>query len=139
MSMSVDRVLKAKVDTGNFNLLCKVLASNTFSNEEGETIVKAFESLLEMANGDTNCTALQMMEKQDKLRLSIYKESRLSTLSEVRRIVEEYKKYVELLGEELDELVSIAAAHGWKSSRYDKGVVCRENIKRLLSELEANG
>jgi len=44
--------------------------------------------------------------------------------------------YIKLLLEELDEVVPLAHMHGWRSSRYQKGVDLRariENARRVLA------
>lgn len=40
-----------------------------------------------------------------------------------------FEDYIKLLGDELNEIVGIASVHGWKSSRYGKGVECRKRIE----------
>lgn len=54
-----------------------------------------------------------------------------------REVAEEmikvYDSYIKLMCAELDELVGIATAHGWKSHRYKEGVKCREAIESLES------
>ncbi len=42
-----------------------------------------------------------------------------------------YDEYIELLNAELNGLVGIAVVHGWHSTRYEQGVVCRQRIKEL--------
>lgn len=46
-------------------------------------------------------------------------------------LVEALDKYIELLVEELNETVSIAATHGWKSSRAEEGERQRNRIAEL--------
>lgn len=46
-----------------------------------------------------------------------------------------YDKYTALLIEELQDVVGLAAAHGWKSSRYEAGEQCRKEIAELKSQL----
>jgi hypothetical protein len=46
------------------------------------------------------------------------------------------QEYIKLLGEEIDDLVGIAYAHGWKSSRFEKGKELREKIAEALKETE---
>ncbi len=52
----------------------------------------------------------------------------------MKQLLKEYKNYIKLLGEELDETVPIAHAHGWRSTRYDRGKQIRENIEKLGSK-----
>lgn len=42
--------------------------------------------------------------------------------------IEDWRKYVALLGEELRGVVGIAAAHGWKSSCYEEGRRLRQKL-----------
>ena len=53
-----------------------------------------------------------------------------------KRIIEKQKEYIQLLTDELDEVVPIVAAHGWKSTRYDFGKRLRKKISMIESELE---
>lgn len=54
---------------------------------------------------------------------------------ELSRLVEKQREYINLLVEELDELVSIASVHGWKSSRVEEGERLRSEISSLESGL----
>lgn len=156
MSADIERMLKTEVPKGKFEYVMKLLKGNYFPGgledypvgrhlteekkkelmQRNESVLAAFEVLLVIANGIGFIETYDNAASQEQ---ETFEHGRASTLSEVRRIVEAYEEYIKLLGEELDELVYMATAHGWKSSRYDKGVVCRENIKHLLSELEAKG
>ena len=51
-------------------------------------------------------------------------------------LIEAYQHYVHLLIDELKEIVPIATAHGWKSSRYEAGRKLRKIIKQLEKELQ---
>lgn len=44
--------------------------------------------------------------------------------------------YISLLGEELNDVVTIAAAHGWHSKRAEEGERQRGIIKELKEQLE---
>lgn len=46
-----------------------------------------------------------------------------------------YDKYTALLIEELNDVVDLAAAHGWKSSQYEAGEQCRKEIAELKANL----
>lgn len=46
-------------------------------------------------------------------------------------LVEALEQYIKVLGEELDELVSMDATHGWKSSRVEIGEQMRNRITEL--------
>jgi hypothetical protein len=50
---------------------------------------------------------------------------------EIAELKAAYEDYIKLLGDELNDTVSIASAHGWKSTRYEQGVKCREAIAKL--------
>ncbi len=50
------------------------------------------------------------------------------------RLVDAFIEYQKLLCEELDELVPIASAHGWKSLRYEEGVRLRAKIDAAMQE-----
>ena len=45
-----------------------------------------------------------------------------------------YEPYIKLLCDELNETVSFAASHGWKSTRYAEGVNCRKVIEDLINK-----
>jgi hypothetical protein len=47
------------------------------------------------------------------------------------KIIELQEKYINLLGEELEELVILAHNRGWKSTRIEEGKIMREEIKKL--------
>jgi hypothetical protein len=46
-------------------------------------------------------------------------------------LIKALEEYIVLLGKELDELVPLAAVHGWKSSRFEEGKAARRKIQRL--------
>ena len=48
-----------------------------------------------------------------------------------RELIAALEEYIVLLGKELDEVIPMAAVHGWKSSRYEEGKVARRKIQRL--------
>ena len=45
------------------------------------------------------------------------------------------EKYNELLSDELSELVSLAAVHGWRSTRFEEGVRQRAEIEILKAKI----
>lgn len=49
-------------------------------------------------------------------------------LTELAKAQEEY---IDLLAKELNEIVMLATAHGWRSTRYSLGVALRERIENL--------
>lgn len=48
-----------------------------------------------------------------------------SFIDKVRALEDAYKKYIDLLCEELNELTGMAFVHGWKSSRVEAGAEAR--------------
>lgn len=66
-------------------------------------------------------------------RVSEIEKSRISKLQKdekrFKKLIKAQSDYIKLLGEELNEVVGIASVHGWKSSRYEQGIKCREKIK----------
>jgi len=57
--------------------------------------------------------------------------NKLEKAIELAKIQEEY---INLLGEELNELATLAHTHGWKSSRIEKGKKLRQKIKEIKGE-----
>jgi hypothetical protein len=53
-------------------------------------------------------------------------------------LIQAYEEYIKLLGDEISELVSFAEAHGWRSSRHQDGVKCREKIDLLKRSYKVN-
>lgn len=51
------------------------------------------------------------------------------------RLIKAYESYIELLSEELNEVVPIASIHGWRSVRYEKGEVLRNEIESIKEQL----
>jgi len=47
----------------------------------------------------------------------------------MNKLIAAYDEYIALLGAELDELSGFAATHGWKSTRYEAGRLCRRKIE----------
>ena len=56
--------------------------------------------------------------------------------NKTKKLIQAYDKYIELLGEELDELMSIASIRGWKSSRIDEGKKARKIIKDVIDHVQ---
>lgn len=52
----------------------------------------------------------------------------------MEEMIEAYGEYVRLLNDELNEVVGLAHAHGWKSTRVEDGRRCRSKIDALLSQ-----
>ncbi len=68
-------------------------------------------------------------ELTDEQKLDAYVESKLEQAR--KEIVDAYDEYVQLLGDELNEVVGLAAAHGWVSSRAEAGEKLRARIAKL--------
>jgi hypothetical protein len=49
----------------------------------------------------------------------------------IRKAIDTYEPYIELLGKEIDSLLGVAVAHGWQSSNAEAGEKCREKIAQL--------
>ena len=58
-----------------------------------------------------------------------------ASLKDVNELLAAYDDYLKLLGEEIDGLVGLAPVHGWKSSRYEQGCICRERIGKAKKAL----
>ncbi len=54
----------------------------------------------------------------------------------MNELIKAYDDYIKLLGDELNDMVGLATVHGFKSSRYEQGVKCRETIERLKADYE---
>lgn len=54
----------------------------------------------------------------------------------VRQLIDEYDNYIKLLNEELEETLTYAWTHGWKSSRHNVGAVARNKIDGLKDQLK---
>ena len=61
-------------------------------------------------------------------------EAQLAVINRLEKLEVLYKKYIELLGEELKEVVPIAVVHRWESTRYEAGVKLRKKIKELQED-----
>ena len=55
----------------------------------------------------------------------------MDKVDKLTELVQALEEYIVLLGKELDEVIPMAAVHGWKSSRYEEGKVARRKIQRL--------
>jgi hypothetical protein len=47
---------------------------------------------------------------------------------EISELVNAYEDYIRELGEEINELVSVAHVNGWKSTRLERGLIARKRI-----------
>ena len=60
------------------------------------------------------------------------KETRKSNMNKVDKLtelVQALEEYITLLGKELDEVIPMAAVHGWKSTRFEEG----KKLRALIS------
>lgn len=48
-----------------------------------------------------------------------------------RKLIKAQREYIELLGDEIDDLVGVAHIHGWKTKRLEQGEKLRNTIKEL--------
>lgn len=73
----------------------------------------------------------------DKLKIIVTQEQALHKCdcSKQLPLVEALEQYIGVLGEELDELASMAVTHGWKSSRVEVGEQMRNRITELKRQL----
>lgn len=49
----------------------------------------------------------------------------------MNKLIEAYEEYIKLLVVELEEVLPLAVSHGWRSSRYETGKMCRRKIAAL--------
>ena len=50
------------------------------------------------------------------------------------KVIVAQDEYIQLLADELDEIVGLAYAHGWRSNRHELGKAHRDKIQRLKTE-----
>lgn len=50
------------------------------------------------------------------------------------QMIEKQKEYIALLGKEIDSMVGVARAHGWKSDLFEEGERLRKEISELNGE-----
>ncbi len=103
-----------------------------------EELLLTDEEVLEWAIEAKNIRREDIPNK-DNLPPSWHREAQLAKVSahyeaEIKEMFEVYDNYLNLLGEELNELVPLAHVHGWKTHRYELGVECRRKIDELKSK-----
>jgi len=76
-----------------------------------------------MYNSTLPCLECKARIIEAKTAAAVYKE--------VGEIFKVYDKYIEILDEEGGTLVSLAYAHGWRSTRVEAGKQCRAEISLL--------
>lgn len=54
---------------------------------------------------------------------------KMMSMRKVQEMSNAYKRYIELLGKEIDELSKFGNIHGWTSSRIEEGKKLREEIE----------
>jgi len=52
-----------------------------------------------------------------------------------KNLIEAQEKYIKLLQEELDETATIAWVHGWRSHRFESGMLLRRRISSINKHL----
>jgi len=62
-------------------------------------------------------------------------ETMINARPTVTQLVEAYDDYLKLLGDEINDMTSIMMVHGWKSHRYEEGVLLREKIQTIKHSL----
>jgi hypothetical protein len=78
--------------------------------------------------------ALSEKVKLQQARINMLEGDIKSQRERIKELISAYDEYIKLLGDELDAVTGLALAHGWKSTRYDAGVKCREKIQSLKGE-----
>lgn len=73
-----------------------------------------------------------LMDAIDRYTTNCQNEAVKEAAKEIMKI---YDEYVALLGDELSEVVSMMAVHGWKSTRFEQGVIDRGKIEQLKERL----
>ena len=53
----------------------------------------------------------------------------------IEELNEAYQNYIELLGNELDELASLATSHGWECTRFEAGKTARNRIAKAKEDI----
>lgn len=53
----------------------------------------------------------------------------------IKELVDAYEKYIQLLGEEINDMHGLAYVHGWKSQRAGAGQQCREQIAKAKVDM----
>ncbi len=61
-------------------------------------------------------------------------EKMIKAQTDMWKLTNEYEEYAKLLVDELNEVVGIAAVHGWKSSRAEEGYRMRQKIQELKNK-----
>jgi hypothetical protein len=57
-------------------------------------------------------------------------------LADKDKLIIKYQEYVKLFNDELNEIIGLATAHGWKSSRYEQGKELWWEIETILSRIQ---
>jgi hypothetical protein len=77
----------------------------------------------------------KLSERANLRFLDAAKEAQIEVSKEQNELIETLEQYINLLGEEINALSSIASNKGWVSKRYEKGLELRNKIKSLKSEI----
>jgi len=63
----------------------------------------------------------------------------MRTEKQINKLITAYDEYIVLLVAEINDLVGLATAHGWKSKRYKMGVKARNKIEKAKLNLTNKG
>uniref|UniRef100_A0A6M3JEX1 Uncharacterized protein n=1 Tax=viral metagenome TaxID=1070528 RepID=A0A6M3JEX1_9ZZZZ len=91
---------------------------------------------------EIKCSRCERVMYYDSLRTKIYcSDCAGKAEADLVVLTEAYSEYVQLLDNEINGLVPLAFVHGWKSTRYEEGIMLRAKIKAVLDKIigEQNG
>jgi len=52
------------------------------------------------------------------------------------KLVCAYKHYIEILGDEINEIAGLCLVHGWRTTRYKDGEKARKTIRELENKIK---
>lgn len=88
------------------------------------------------------CQECARLEKSGEIlakgyhRLSEENKDLREAITNYRSLVESLDKYIGILNDEINTLIPLAHAHGWRSGLVERGIVVRELIDRARKLLE---
>lgn len=53
-----------------------------------------------------------------------------------KELAQAHEKYIDVLNDEINGLIGLAIAHGWKSRNVERGELCRATINALKAQLK---